>query len=42
MIIEVHADIVMEYRGVYIYTYKNRGVWGHDPPPPSGKFEFLG
>ena len=44
--IEVHADIYMECRGIYIYiyiyiyTYETRGVWGH--APPQGKFEFLG
>ena len=38
MIIEVHADMYMECRG--IYTYETRGVWGH--APPQGKFEFLG
>ena len=27
----------------YIYTYETRGVcWGACPPPPQGKFEFLG
>ena len=31
MIIEVHADIVMECRGIY-YVYETRGVWGHAPP----------
>ena len=39
VIIEVHADSVMECRGILYYMYETKEVWGH---APQGKFEFLG
>ena len=38
MIIEVHADIVMECRGIYI----RMKLGGSGGMSPQGKFEFLG
>ena len=38
MIIEVHADNVMECRGIYMCMK----LGGSDGMPPQGKFEILG
>ena len=48
MIIEVHADMYMECRDIYIsiylsiYIYIRMKLGGSGVMPPQGKFEFLG